>query len=116
MSSRVREVLTLSEAAKFLRVSEPLLQQLAIEKKVPARKLGDDWRFLLGALQQWLRCDSPLENGSPPDAPSQPKPQTVELLLAELEHRLLPRLRAAEQPPLRGNKERLLALAGSWKD
>jgi excisionase family DNA binding protein len=116
MSSRVREVLTLSEAANYLRVSEGVLLQLANERRVPARKVGDEWRFSAAALQQWLRCDSPLENGAPLPHTSRPDPQAFELLLAELESRLLPRLRSAEQPALRGNKERLLALAGAWKD
>jgi excisionase family DNA binding protein len=49
------EVLTLAEAAKFLRVSQAKLRRLAEQRQVPARKLGDDWRFLKPALEDWLR-------------------------------------------------------------
>ncbi len=116
MASRVSEVLTLSEAADYLRVSEKVLLQMAVEKKVPGRKLGDEWRFSTEAIQHWLRCDPTSENGvALPNTPHA-KPETVELLLAELERRLIGKLRSGEPPPLRGNKERLLALAGSWRD
>ena len=48
------EVLTLAEAARFLRVKKALLQELVKEGRVPARKVGAEWRFFRGALQAWL--------------------------------------------------------------
>jgi excisionase family DNA binding protein len=95
-------VLTLPEAAAYLRVSEEALRELAAEQGVPARKIGAEWRFLKTALQEWLR------SASPPSAA---------LLLAELERRGLLKL-AAQEPPDRksGSKQRLLELAGIWKD
>src|SRR4051794_20286591 len=49
------QVMTLAEAAKFLRVSRPKLRELAEQGWVPARQLGEDWRFLKSALEDWLR-------------------------------------------------------------
>src|SRR5262245_37397123 len=49
------EVLTLAEAARFLRIKKPLLQRLAEARSVPARLVGDEWRFLRSALEEWLR-------------------------------------------------------------
>jgi excisionase family DNA binding protein len=49
-----REVLTLSEAARFLRVKRAILQRLAAKGDVPARKVGEEWRFSRAALQAWL--------------------------------------------------------------
>ena len=52
------EVLTLAEAAEYLRVSESDVLDLATKHGLPGRKIGDQWRFLRAALQDWLR--SPL--------------------------------------------------------
>jgi excisionase family DNA binding protein len=49
------EVLTLAEAAAFLRVKEATILQAIREEGLPARQLGADWRFLKSALQDWLR-------------------------------------------------------------
>jgi len=49
------DVLTLEEAAAYLRVSEELVESLALRRELPARRLGEDWRFLKSALQEWLR-------------------------------------------------------------
>src|SRR3954453_18515339 len=48
------EVLTLPEAADLLQVSEDVVQGMAEAGEVPARKLGDDWRFSRIALIDWL--------------------------------------------------------------
>jgi excisionase family DNA binding protein len=48
------EVLTLAEAAAYLRVGEATILQAVHEQGLPARQLGADWRFLKSALQDWL--------------------------------------------------------------
>lgn len=48
------QVLTIAEAAKFLRIRKPLLQTLAEEGRIPARKLEAESRFFRGALEAWL--------------------------------------------------------------
>jgi excisionase family DNA binding protein len=55
-------VFTLTEAAKFLRVKKPTLQKLAVQGRVPARKIGDEWRFLRSALENWLTGNSDSRN------------------------------------------------------
>ncbi len=49
------EVLTLAEAAAYLRFSESDVLRLIHEQKLPARQLGAEFRFLKSALQDWLR-------------------------------------------------------------
>jgi excisionase family DNA binding protein len=49
------DVLTLAEAAKYLRVAEEKLADLATDGGVPARRIGGEWRFLRKALDDWLR-------------------------------------------------------------
>ena len=48
-------VLTLAEAAKFLRIRKPVLQKLAEQGRVPSRKIGNEWRFNRVVLNEWLR-------------------------------------------------------------
>ena len=55
-----REVLNLSEAARFLRVSEKTLREMARSNRVPCQKVGRKWRFLRSGLEQWLASPSAL--------------------------------------------------------
>ena len=48
------EILTRSEAAVFIRVSEKTLGEMARTGRIPAQKAGREWRFLRGALEAWL--------------------------------------------------------------
>jgi excisionase family DNA binding protein len=49
------DVLTLAEAAAYLRVSEAEIIELMRRQSLPARKVGEQWRFLKAAIQEWLR-------------------------------------------------------------
>ena len=53
------EVLTLAEAAAYLRVSEEAIKRLVDEQDMPGRFVGDSWRFLKSALQTWLSTPMP---------------------------------------------------------
>jgi excisionase family DNA binding protein len=48
------DVLTLSEAAGYLRLPEAEVLRLVREQGLPARHVGHEWRFLLGAIRDWL--------------------------------------------------------------
>jgi excisionase family DNA binding protein len=47
-------VLTLSEAATYLRVPENAVLKLIAEQGLPGRQIGSEWRFLHSALDIWL--------------------------------------------------------------
>lgn len=49
------EVLTLAEAAAYLRVQEDDLRGMVWTEDFPGRKIGEEWRFLKSSLQDWLR-------------------------------------------------------------
>lgn len=49
------DVLTLPEAADYLRVSEAEVLEAVGNHSLPGRKMGSEWRFLKTALQDWLR-------------------------------------------------------------
>ena len=53
------EVLTLAEAATFLRVQPDEVLPLVGLQGLPARQIGTEWRFLKSALQDWLRSPVP---------------------------------------------------------
>jgi excisionase family DNA binding protein len=52
-----QEVLTLDEAAHYLRLPPAKVAELAREGRIPARQVGSDWRFSKDALAEWLRGD-----------------------------------------------------------
>ena len=58
----VPEVLTLYEAAAFLRVSEATIRSMAQRGELPGRQIKQEWRFLKSALQDWLRS-TPQQTG-----------------------------------------------------
>jgi nitrogen PTS system EIIA component len=51
------DVLTIKEAAAFLRCHPRTLQKMAIRGEIPARKVGSLWRFSLQRLQEWMQCE-----------------------------------------------------------
>ncbi len=54
-SNGVDDVLTLAEAAAYLRVNEADLLGRVGARDIPGRQIGNEWRFLKSALQDWLR-------------------------------------------------------------
>ena len=49
------DVLTLEEAAAFLRVSPEAVLCLILQQALPGRQIDSQWRFLRAALADWLR-------------------------------------------------------------
>ncbi len=52
-------VLTLPEAAAYLRLPEADVLRLVDQQSLPARRLANEWRFLKSAIQQWLSTPPP---------------------------------------------------------
>lgn len=52
---RDREVLTAEQAADLLQMSPYGVRQLARSRRLPAVKVGREWRFLQSELLHWLR-------------------------------------------------------------
>ena len=49
-----QDILTLAEAAAYVRVSQKTMGELARNGQVPAQKVGREWRFLRTSLERWL--------------------------------------------------------------
>jgi excisionase family DNA binding protein len=54
-SSEWPDVLTLAEAAAYLRVPEHELERIAGTQGLAGRRIGSEWRFSRAAIQDWLR-------------------------------------------------------------
>jgi excisionase family DNA binding protein len=52
------DVMTIQEAAEFLRVAESTVRRYAVSLMIPGRQLGKEWRFSRSALEEWLRTAS----------------------------------------------------------
>lgn len=50
------DVLTLEDAAAYLKVEYGAIRRMIKEQGLPGRKIGEEWRFLRGAIADWLRA------------------------------------------------------------
>lgn len=50
-----REVLTLEEVARYLRLPKDTVVRQAAQGAIPGRQIEDTWRFLKTAIDDWLR-------------------------------------------------------------
>lgn len=53
------EYLTIPEVAELLRITGRTAYSLAREGKLPAIKVGNQWRVARGTLQEWSRTGGP---------------------------------------------------------
>ena len=53
-AAKFNDVLTLEEAAKFLRVTKKKLQAAVDKGTVPAQRVEEEWRFFKPTLEKWL--------------------------------------------------------------
>lgn len=81
------EVLDLDEAAALLRVSPEIVRTLSEAQRMPARRVGDMWRFSRAALLDWLK-------GEPTAGTYSVSPAPGAVNRAELDARELPATRA----------------------
>jgi len=50
----MRDILTIDEASKYLRLHKATLYKLVKRRKIPAAKVGKKWRLLKSKLDEWL--------------------------------------------------------------
>ena len=55
MNEQFGEVLTTTEVIKYLKVSRKTLLKLVRGEKIPARKVGKDYRYLKSEIDKFLR-------------------------------------------------------------
>jgi len=48
------DIMTLEEVAAYLRLKPQTIYTWAQEKKIPAAKLGKEWRFIKSLIDEWI--------------------------------------------------------------
>ena len=48
------EIMTLEEVAQYLRLTPQTIYKWAQEQRIPAAKLGKEWRFRRSVIDRWL--------------------------------------------------------------
>ena len=48
------EILTIDEVAEYLRLTPQTIYKWAQEKRIPAVKLGKEWRFRRSVIDKWF--------------------------------------------------------------
>ena len=48
------EILTIEDVARYLRLKPQTIYRWAQDKRIPAVKLGKEWRFRRSVLDRWL--------------------------------------------------------------
>jgi excisionase family DNA binding protein len=59
MNGPTFDVLTLAEAAAYLRLPDTEVVELVQMQDMPGRRAGTEWRFLKSAIQEWLSRPQP---------------------------------------------------------
>jgi excisionase family DNA binding protein len=57
------EFMTTKEVAQYLRVDEYTIYRLVSQKKIPAFKIGNQWRFKRSLLEHWLKTKMNIPSG-----------------------------------------------------
>jgi excisionase family DNA binding protein len=52
------KLMTVSEVADYLRVTKKTVYRLLLRGKIPATKVGNQWRFAQSAIDRWLQQNS----------------------------------------------------------
>jgi excisionase family DNA binding protein len=54
MADQPPEIMTIGEAAKYLRISLSSLYKIAQNGRIPCQKVGRHWRFRRQSIDRWL--------------------------------------------------------------
>jgi excisionase family DNA binding protein len=48
------DIMTIKEVADYLKINEKTIYKLAKEKRIPAFKVGGNWRFKKNTIDEWI--------------------------------------------------------------
>jgi excisionase family DNA binding protein len=58
-------LLSAAQVARYLKVDKFTIYRLVTQKKIPAFKVGNQWRFKKSMLEEWLLKNSNFESRKP---------------------------------------------------
>ncbi len=64
---RMEKLMTLEEVADYLRLSKDTVYRMANTGKIPASKVGNQWRFRKEDVDQWLEKNKNVAREAPLD-------------------------------------------------
>lgn len=50
----MEQILTLKEVAQYIKLNERTILKMAHNHEIPAKKIGNQWRFILSKVDEWL--------------------------------------------------------------
>ena len=56
MNAEMQEIMTIEEVAGYLRIPVSTVYRLAQQGRIPASKVGRQWRFSRRALERWIEA------------------------------------------------------------
>ena len=59
------KVMTVIELANYLKLDPKTIREYARKKRIPARKVGSQWRFLKSSIDQWLSGEYAIREQKP---------------------------------------------------
>lgn len=65
MSNTPDSVMTVKEVADYLRVNQRTVYRLAVDGRIPGFKVGANWRFKRGDIDEWIAAQSAPLGGAP---------------------------------------------------
>lgn len=63
----MEKLMTLEEVADYLRLSKDTVYRLANTGKLPASKVGNQWRFRRGDVDEWLDTNKNISRSQAPE-------------------------------------------------
>lgn len=54
MEEKFKEIMTIEEVAEYLKLKPQTIYTWAQEKKIPAAKIGKEWRFKKSVIDEWF--------------------------------------------------------------
>jgi excisionase family DNA binding protein len=60
--SKTKEILTAKDVAEYLSIHTLTVHRYARQGKIPAFKIGSDWRFHKKAIDRWIKDKSSMES------------------------------------------------------
>jgi excisionase family DNA binding protein len=79
MNGKYEDIMTVEEAASYLRVPKSTLYKLVREGRIPSHKVGRHWRFRKAVIDRWLEeMPDSHSQGNPEEGPQRSESEDSE--------------------------------------
>ena len=99
-SGDLSEILTLSELAKYLKVSDKTILRMVGKGEIPGHKVSSQWRFQRTAIDQWLTAKMQDRSDNDLVGVIQPAPKTIPIVKLITSNRIIMNLTPGDKPAI----------------